>query len=179
MRSSATRTVLAIALAKNARAFAPISLSAIGKLSSGSLATVSPFAPGSTRRYMSSGERISVTQANKQALHEILEDIENSSREESGYVIIDVRNPDEIAYTGKLAECVETLPLPIIAQTGAFNMSEEDFEENFGFAMPALDETIVFSCKAGIRSMHAAQLAGMSGYTKFVNYSGGSDDWFR
>jgi hypothetical protein len=46
---------------------------------------------------MSSGERISVTQAkNKQALHEILEDIENSSREESGYVIIDVCNPDEI-----------------------------------------------------------------------------------
>jgi len=58
-------------------------------------------------------------------------------------------------------------------------MSEEDFEENFGFAMPALDETIVFSCKAGIRSMHAAQLAGTSGYTKFANYSGGSDDWFR
>eukprot|EP00979_Chaetoceros_neogracilis_P012862 scaffold3524_cov279-Chaetoceros_neogracile.AAC.1 len=163
MRSSATRTVLAIALAKNGRAFAPISLSAIGKLSSGSLATVSPFAPGSTRRYVSSG----------------VNDIENSSREESGYVIIDVRNPDEIAYTGKLAECVETLPLPIIAQTGAFNMSEEDFEENFGFAKPALDEKIVFSCKAGIRSMHAAQLAGMSGYTKFVNYSGGLDDWFR
>jgi len=58
-------------------------------------------------------------------------------------------------------------------------MSEEDFEENFGFAKPALDEKIVFSCKAGIRSMHAAQLAGMSGYTKFVNYSGGLDDWFR
>jgi hypothetical protein len=66
---------------------------------------------------MSSGERITVTQANKQVLHEILNDIENSSREESGYVVIDVRNPDEIAYTSKLVECVEPLPLPIIAQT--------------------------------------------------------------
>jgi len=128
---------------------------------------------------MSSGEPISVTRADKRALNEILEDVENSSREESGYVIIDVRNPDEIAYTGKLAECVETLPLPLIAQTGAFKMSEEDFEESFGFAKPALDETIVFTCKAGIRSMHAAQLAAMSGYTNLVNYSGGSDDWFR
>jgi hypothetical protein len=38
----------------------------------------------------------------KQALYKILEDSENSSREENGYVIIDVRNPDEIAYTCKL-----------------------------------------------------------------------------
>ena len=42
-----------------------------------------------------------------------------------------------------------------------------------------MDQTIVFSCKAGIRSMHAAQFAAMSGYTKLTNYIGGADDWFR
>jgi rhodanese-related sulfurtransferase len=92
---------------------------------------------------------------------------------------VDVRNEDEIAYTGKLSACVETLPLPLIAQMGAFRMSEEDFEENFGFAKPKQDETIIFTCKAGIRSMHAAQYAAMNGYSKLVNYSGGAMDWFR
>jgi Rhodanese-related sulfurtransferase len=90
-----------------------------------------------------------------------------------------VRNEDEIAYTGKLSDCVETLPLPLIAQMGAFNMSEEDFEDSFGFAKPQKDETIVFTCKAGIRSMHAAQYAAMNGYSNLINYTGGAMDWFR
>lgn len=89
------------------------------------------------------------------------------------------RNEDEIAYTGKLAECVETLPLPLIAQMGVFTMADEDFEDSFGFSKPSMDETIVFTCKAGIRSMHAAQFAAMCGYSNLINYSGGSDDWFR
>ena len=58
-------------------------------------------------------------------------------------------------------------------------MEEDDFEEVFGFPKPSYDETLVFSCKAGIRSMHAAQIAGMAGYTNLVNYSGGSLDWFQ
>ena len=93
---------------------------------------------------------------------EIIEDVENSSRQESGYIIMDVRNMDEIAQTGKLSPCVESLPLPYIAQMNAFGMSAEDFEEQFGFEKPELDETLVFSCKAGIRSMQAAQLAAMN-----------------
>ncbi len=125
------------------------------------------------------GEPLQVTQVNKAGLNEILEDIENSSREESGYVVIDVRNEDEIAYTGKLAPCVQTLPLPFIFQMNVFNMEDDEFEETFGFAKPSMDETIVFTCKAGIRSMQAAQIAAMSGYTNLVNYSGGADDWFR
>ena len=178
MKYAAARSLIALAVAKHATAFTPSAASSVCKLSR---ATTSSIVPTRvlTRRHMSSGEPLQVTQLDKQGLNEIMEDIENSSREESGYVIIDVRNEDEIAYTGKLSECVETLPLPLIAQMGAFNMSEEDFEESFGFAKPAPDETIVFSCKAGIRSMHAAQFAAMAGYSNLVNYSGGSDDWFR
>ena len=113
----------------------------------------------------------------KSEMTEIIEDVANSSREESGYVIIDVRGQDEIDYTGKLDDVVETLPLPYIAQ-GALAMDDEDFEENFGFEKPRLDETIVFTCKAGIRSASAAQLARMAGYTDILDYMGGSNEWF-
>ena len=111
------------------------------------------------------------------AMKEIIEDVANSSREESGYVIIDVRGHDEIAYTGKLNDVVETLPLPYIAE-GALTMEEDDFKEAFGFDKPGLDETLVFSCKAGIRSQHAVVLAKMAGYSDILDYMGGSNEWF-
>ena len=112
-------------------------------------------------------------------LEEIIEEVTNTSREESGYVIIDVRGEDEIRATGKLSPCVETLPLPYIAARGALALDEEDFEAAFGFAKPGLDETIVFTCRAGIRSMQACQIAGaMNGYSNLVNYSGGANEWF-
>ena len=44
-------------------------------------------------------------------------------------------------------------------------MSEDDFEEEYGFAKPDLDETLVFTCKAGIRSQAAAQ---MGTYSKHI-----------
>lgn len=119
----------------------------------------------------------SIPRINKEAMTEIIEDVSSTSREESGYVIIDVRGEDEIAYTGKLDDCVETLPLPYIAQ-GALAMEEEDFKEQFGFEKPALDETLVFSCKAGIRSQQAGQLAKMAGYGSLLDYMGGSNEWF-
>ena len=114
---------------------------------------------------------------NKEAMAEIIDDVANSSREEAGYVIIDVRGQDEIAYTGKLNEVVETLPLPYIAE-GALTLDEDDFLDKFGFEKPGLDETIVFSCAAGIRSVHAAQFAQMAGYTNIVDYMGGANEWF-
>ena len=118
-----------------------------------------------------------ITRINKEAMTEIIDDVSSTSREESGYVIIDVRGQDEIAYTGKLNDCVETLPLPYIAQ-GALSMDEDDFKEQFGFDKPGLDETIVFSCKAGIRSQQAGQIAKMAGYTDILDYMGGSNEWF-
>ena len=132
-----------------------------------------------TTRQMSffGGAEEGIPRINKEAMTEIIEDVSSTSREESGYVIIDVRGQDEIAYTGKLNDCVETLPLPYIAQ-GALAMEEEDFEAMFGFEKPALDETIVFSCKAGIRSQQAGQLAKMAGYENILDYMGGSNEWF-
>jgi rhodanese-related sulfurtransferase len=42
-----------------------------------------------------------------------------------------------------------------------------------------LNLALVFSCAAGIRSVHAAQFAAQNGYTKLVNYKGGANEWFN
>ena len=65
------------------------------------------------------------------------------------------------------------------SQQGAFNLEDDDFEEAFGFSKPKESDTLVFTCKAGIRSQQAAQFAAMSGYKDLVNYMGGADDWFQ
>lgn len=121
-----------------------------------------------TTRQMSffGGAEEGIPRINKEAMTEIIEDVSCTSREESGYVIIDVRGQDEIAATGKLNDCVETLPLPYIAE-GALVMDEEDFKAEFGFDKPGLDETIVFSCAAGIRSQHVSEKKGFQQHLYF------------
>ena len=113
----------------------------------------------------------------REGMEEIIEDVANGGREDSGYVIMDVRGHDEVAQTGKLDEVVHTLPLSYIEE-GALSMDEDDFEEQFGFVKPSLDETLVFTCKAGIRGASAAKLAQMAGYTDILVYAGGSNEWF-
>ena len=110
---------------------------------------------------------------------EIVNDFESLGREASNYCIIDVRNPDEVAYTGSLAPGVPTLPLPILMETNAFGMEPEDFEDKFGFAKPTPDETLIFTCASGIRSVYACQFAAPHGYSKLVNYMGGASEWFN
>lgn len=132
-----------------------------------------------TQQYMSFNVQSEggIPRIDMSAMKEIIEDVANSSREESGYIIIDVRGHDEVQRSGKLNDVVETLPLPYIAE-GALAMNEDDFQEAFGFDKPSLDETIVFSCAAGIRSQHAAQFAKMAGYSDILDYMGGSNEWF-
>mmetsp|Transcript_1594 Transcript_1594/g.1653 ORF Transcript_1594/g.1653 Transcript_1594/m.1653 type:complete len:190 (-) Transcript_1594:421-990(-) len=119
-----------------------------------------------------------ISRINKSGLEEILDDIEKGGREDSGYIIIDVREEDEVAFTGKISKHAFTLPLSYI-QRGALNMPDNDFMETFGFEKPLPDETIVFTCKAGIRSATAASMAGMSGFGNVINYMGGADEWFQ
>jgi hypothetical protein len=66
------------------------------------------------RLYFSSSNQI--TNIDKEQMEEILEDLANAGRDGTGYVVIDVRNPDEIAATGNLSPQVLNLPLPLIMQ---------------------------------------------------------------
>jgi rhodanese-related sulfurtransferase len=111
-------------------------------------------------------------------MQQILRDYEEDGREDSKYCVIDVRGHDEVANTGKLSENVYTLPVQVIMQNKVFEMDPEDFEEACGFAKPDYDETLVFTCAAGVRSVYACHFAAQAGYSKLINYTGGANEWF-
>ena len=56
-------------------------------------------------------------------------------------------------------------------------ISEEDFEDRFGFDKPSMAKEVVFYCKAGVRSSAAAKLANQSGYKRVGEYRGSWLDW--
>jgi len=147
-----------------------------------SRASGSHHAGSSSRRFLSSsagsGPATEIAHIGKVQMEEILEDYENGGREESQYVVIDVRTEEEVYSTGKLSPNVHTLPVQVIMQANVFQLDADDFEEYCGFEKPTPDETIVFTCAAGVRSVYACQFASQAGYTKLVNYSGGSNEWF-
>jgi rhodanese-related sulfurtransferase len=111
-------------------------------------------------------------------MEEIVEDYESGGRDESQYCIIDVRTEEEIRSTGKISENVYTLPVQVIMQSKVFDMDPDEFEEFCKFPKPTYDETIVFTCAAGMRSVSACHFAAQSGYTKLINYTGGANEWF-
>jgi len=106
----------------------------------------------------------------------------NSNNNNNNIVIIDVRSWPEIAATGKLSPCVQTLPIEVIAQYQVFAMDDDDFADRCGFAKPSRDHTtttLVFTCAAGVRSVYACHLAAQQGgYTQLINYKGGAYEWF-
>ena len=85
---------------------------------------------------------------------------------------------NEVAASGKLSPNTHTLPLSILGSQQVFEMDEDEFEIVCGFPKPTPDETLVFSCAAGIRSKNACAYAAQAGYTKLVNYMGGAYEWF-
>jgi len=132
-----------------------------------------------TRLFSSSaGGGPALTHIDKGEMEEIIEDYEEGGREDSGYVVMDVREKYEIEGTGIVSPNTHTLPLSIIGQDRVFDMDEDQFEITCGFPKPSPDETLVFTCAAGIRSTNACNYASQSGYTKLVNYKGGAYDWF-
>ena len=142
----ALRSVFAMSFVRTKAAFVPTALKRdVCRFSLYNLTSLPTKKHNYIRRFLSSsGDLPQIHQIGKAELEEILEDIENGGREETGYVVIDVRGTDEIAFTGKLNEKVETLPLPAIAQMGVFDMGDEAFEDAFGFTKPSMDETIIF-----------------------------------
>jgi rhodanese-related sulfurtransferase len=96
----------------------------------------------------------------------------------SEFVLIDVRGEEEVRVTGPLIDDAVTVPLPEIMY-GALGMEAEDWEERFGFPKPSVEATLVFSCKAGVRSDQASQMAIEAGYIKVINHLGGADEWFN
>jgi rhodanese-related sulfurtransferase len=124
--------------------------------------------PRSTRLFSSMGEGNPTLQnVGKDAMEEIIEDYEQGGRADSGYVIMDVREPHEIEYTGKLSENTVTFPLKKLMQYNAFALDEDEFEEIYGFEKPTPDESKLtnycyhFGCRLdgyGVRSFRRPAL---------------------
>ena len=131
----------------------------------------------SNRQFFSMGTGSSTyTNVDKAQMTEIVNKYEDSGRSGSGYVIMDVREESEIAATGKVSQNTQTLPLSVLG--ASLELDAEAFETARGFPKPSTEETLVFSCKSGGRSVRACSAAAQAGYTRIVNYTGGANEWF-
>lgn len=86
----------------------------------------------------------------------------------------DVREPVELFETGKIPGAIN---IPITSAVQSFHISEEDFEDMYGFERPAKDKELMFYCKAGVRARAAAGLAKHAGWDKVGEYPGSWLDW--
>eukprot|EP00540_Astrosyne_radiata_P010879 CAMPEP_0116842422 /NCGR_PEP_ID=MMETSP0418-20121206/11507_1 /TAXON_ID=1158023 /ORGANISM="Astrosyne radiata, Strain 13vi08-1A" /LENGTH=219 /DNA_ID=CAMNT_0004473029 /DNA_START=52 /DNA_END=711 /DNA_ORIENTATION=+ len=123
-------------------------------------------------------DRTVVVAAGLEEMEDIVEDFAMKGREESGYMVIDVRDADEMMMTGLMSQSIYCLPLYWIEQRGALEFDNEEFYERFGFDKPNPEETIVFTCAAGVQAEKAARVAARQGYKKLVYYTGGAVEWF-
>lgn len=96
-----------------------------------------------------------------------------SSNPSSEFMLVDVREPIEFEQ-GHIPGAIN---VPFKSNPGALGLSEEDFEENFGFTKPDPSKELIFYCLGGVRSTAAEDLAKTFGYTKRGNYIGSYEDW--
>ncbi|CBX99272.1 hypothetical protein IAQ61_000614 [Plenodomus lingam] len=103
---------------------------------------------------------------------DVLESVESPS---SSRLLIDVREPHEFE-----ANAIPTaINLPVVSQPDALFLSEEDFEDRFGFQKPPVGKEVVFYCKSGVRCQAAAGFARQAGYLNVGEYRGSWSDWER
>lgn len=86
----------------------------------------------------------------------------------------DVREPHELQSTGRIPGAIN---IPVTSAPDSFHISEEEFEDRFGFPRPARDAEVVMYCRAGVRSRAAAGLATDAGWTRVGEYPGSWLDW--
>ncbi|KAK7745263.1 Thiosulfate sulfurtransferase rdl2, mitochondrial [Diatrype stigma] len=112
--------------------------------------------------------------SNKIWTFEEIRDLTSSPTAKPNVTIIDVREPGEIASTGRIPGAVN---IPVTSAPEAFHADAADFEDRFGFARPPADAEVLFYCKAGVRSRAAAGLARDAGWVRVGEYPGSWADW--
>uniref|UniRef100_A0A182X3L5 Rhodanese domain-containing protein n=1 Tax=Anopheles quadriannulatus TaxID=34691 RepID=A0A182X3L5_ANOQN len=65
-------------------------------------------------------------------------------------LLIDVRNPDELADTGKIPTSIN-IPLDKVKQAFGPETSDEAFAQQYGVPKPGLDHYLILSCRTGRR----------------------------
>jgi rhodanese-related sulfurtransferase len=82
-------------------------------------------------------------------------------------ILIDTREPSELQATGTIPSSIN---IPVTSQPDAFFITNEEFEDRFGFERPTKDQEVIFYCKAGVRSRAAATLAKQAGWENVSEY---------
>lgn len=85
-----------------------------------------------------------------------------------------MREPHELLDTGKIPGAIN---IPITSAVQSFHISDEDFEDLYGYARPPKDAALLFYCKAGVRARAAAGLAQHAGWASVGEYPGSWLDW--
>lgn len=135
-----------------------------------------PFKASSARPFSSSSSWLKDQHGSSQSTIYSYNDIALlSSSPSSNRIIIDVREPSELQSTGTIPSAQN---VPIKSAPDALFMTEEDFEDKYGFARPGKDDEVIFFCKSGVRSKAAAQLAAQAGFGgRIGEYPGSWLDW--
>ncbi|XP_073991349.1 thiosulfate sulfurtransferase/rhodanese-like domain-containing protein 3 isoform X2 [Rhodnius prolixus] len=99
---------------------------------------------------------------------------ELKNHQKLGTLIIDVREPEEIAETGVLPDGIN---VPLGEICAALSKAPHDFETKYGRKMPEKGDDIVFSCRSGKRSAQACSKAVELGFNRAKNFQGGWLEW--
>ncbi|XP_055010214.1 thiosulfate:glutathione sulfurtransferase isoform X2 [Boleophthalmus pectinirostris] len=88
--------------------------------------------------------------------------------------LFDVRRPDEFQ-AGHIPTAVN---IPLDGLEVSLNLPSEKFEQTFHVKAPAKeDDNIVFSCRSGVRSGQALDIARHLGFSKARHLQGGYLEW--
>ncbi|XP_011053061.1 PREDICTED: uncharacterized protein LOC105145304 isoform X2 [Acromyrmex echinatior] len=98
-------------------------------------------------------------------------------QKKSDVLIVDVREPEELAETGKISESINIKSNDVVKEFK--ELSEEDFEEKYGKPKPTKDTKIIFSCRSGNRSERVQKQIQELGYKQVFNFEGGWEEWKR
>ncbi|XP_018052900.1 PREDICTED: uncharacterized protein LOC108690223 [Atta colombica] len=99
------------------------------------------------------------------------------NQKKSDVLIIDVREPEELAETGKIPESINIRSSDVVKEFK--ELSEEAFEEKYNKSKPTEDTKIIFSCHSGKRSERVQKQMQELGYKQVFNFEGGWEEWKR
>ncbi|KAJ2902578.1 rhodanese domain containing protein [Zalerion maritima] len=136
---------------------------------------------------LNNGSRPSPTAAPKKLVHNrnltddqrigkiySFEDVKAVAGKDQNIVIVDCREPHELVELGRVPGAVN---IPIDTAPDSYAISEDEFEDRFGYSRPPKDAHLVAYCRAGVRCHTAAELAKQAGFMNVNEYPGSFNDW--
>jgi rhodanese-related sulfurtransferase len=108
----------------------------------------------------------------KQELKDLIE------KRDSDYLLIDVRNTEELEGNMPLIPTAVNIPLPDFGS--ALMMADSKrFESMYGIKKPSHNDKIICYCRSGRRSQSACEILEQLQFDNVYNYEGSALDWYN